>query len=190
MRPPFIVGYIIVAVFVIFALIQGNYEFVIYAGVTAVLLGMIHLTDKKVNYNKWVLWGFDIWIVSHILGGMLWIGDKVLYNVILLPIVGEPYLILKYDQVIHTFCYLVIALLVWSIVTKYSKKTGFGILAFITVMAATGIGGLNEIVEFGTTIFFDNNVGGYENTAIDIVSNLVGALLAVPLMKLITQKNI
>jgi len=42
---------------------------------------------------------------------------------------------------------------------------------------------LNEIIEFSTTLFFDNNVGGYVNTALDFVSNLIGALLAIPFFR-------
>lgn len=43
---------------------------------------------------------------------------------------------------------------------------------------------MNEIVEFSATVLVpDTNVGGYENTAIDLVANLLGACLAIPFFK-------
>jgi putative membrane protein len=99
--------------------------------------------------------------------------------------VGEPYSLLKYDQVVHTYCYTVIALLLWPVVTHIAKPgAGHKTLVFLTVLAATGIGGINEIIEFSATVLVpDTNVGNYENNAIDIVANLIGALLAVPFLK-------
>ena len=45
--------------------------------------------------------------------------------------------------------------------------------------AALGFGALNEVVEFAATMLVpETNVGGYENTGWDLVSNLVGVLLA------------
>lgn len=184
MRAPFVAGYSIAALFIIIALLLANFEFMVYAGATLVLLGILHFTDRMFGFSSISLWLFCVWMILHILGGMLRVGDSVLYSYVLVPIVSEPYSILKYDQVVHVFCYFVIALLMWSVVSKVLKtKSSFAIAATITVLAATGVGGLNEIIEFSTTIFFETNVGGYENTALDIVMNLIGATLAVPLMR-------
>ncbi|MFC1648122.1 DUF2238 domain-containing protein [Nanoarchaeota archaeon] len=183
MQKQFLVGYIIAVFFVFLSIIKANYEFIAYAAATIVILGIIHYFNKKFSFNKWALWGFDIWMVLHILGGFSTFKDKVLYNFIIIPLVGEPYFILKYDQAVHIYCYFIIAILMWNVVTNITDKKSYGIAAFITVMAATGIGGINEIIEFATTLFFETNVGGYENTALDIISNLAGALLAIPFFK-------
>ena len=185
MRRPFLLGYLLIGVLILWSLIAGNYEFVIYAGATIVLLGFLHWTDQRFHYNNLVLWLFDSWLVMHILGGLLVVGSGVLYSFVLIPIVGEPYDILKYDQLVHTYCYFVVALLVWKVVTQVARPdASHRLLAAITVLAATGIGGLNEMVEFLAVIAVpDTNVGGYENTAIDIVANFLGALLAVPLFR-------
>ncbi len=38
---------------------------------------------------------------------------------------------------------------------------------------------LNEIIEFITTVIVpESGVGGYENTSLDLVSNLLGAIVA------------
>lgn len=185
MRIQFLIGYLLVGALILWSLIAGNYEFVIYAGATIVLLGFLHWTDKRFHYNNLVLWLFDIWLIMHILGGLLVVGSGVLYSYVLIPLVGEPYNILKYDQLVHAYCYFVVALLMWKVVTQVSRSdASFGLLATIAVLAATGVGGLNEMVEFLAVIAVpDTNVGGYENTAIDIVANFLGALLAVPLFR-------
>ncbi len=185
MKIQFTIGYFLVGLLAIWSFVSGNFEFIAYSVVTGVLLFIIHITDKYYSYNSWALWGFDLWMLLHILGGLYKVNGKVLYSTMLIDIVPAPYSILKYDQIVHAFCYFVVALLVWQIVKNItSKQASFGILAMITVLAATGIGGLNEIIEFLAIVFIENvNVGGYENTAIDIVANLIGALLAVPLFK-------
>ena len=189
MKIQFIIGYLLVGLLAVWSLISGNLEFLAYSAVTGILLWIIHLTDKYYSYSKWVLWGFDLWMVLHILGGLWVINGKVLYSTVLIDIIPAPYSILKYDQIVHAYCYFIVALLAWHIVSAVAKQqSSFVALATITVLAATGVGGLNEIIEFMATVFIENvNVGGYENTAIDIVANLVGALIAVPIFKKLTN---
>lgn len=183
MRIQFTVGYCLAALLAIWSAFGNNSEFLAYSIVTAVLLAVIHASDRYCHYHGTVLWGFNLWLVMHILGGLYVVDSHVLYSHVLIDIVEAPYSILKYDQIVHAYCYFIIALLVWHIIYKISKKhTPHYLMAFITVLAATGIGGLNEIIEFLATVFIDSvNVGGYENTALDIIANLAGALLAIPL---------
>jgi VanZ family protein len=185
MRIQFLVAYTLGAVLFVWSIIVSNNEFLIYAGVTMGLLGFLHWSDRLFHYYSSVLWMFDIWIILHILGGLLTIGDGVLYSLVLIPVTGEPYLILKYDQLVHVYCYFVVALIVCKVVMQSARpEVPFGLLAVIIVLAATGIGALNEIVEFIAVVSVpQTNVGGYENTLIDVVANLLGALLAVPFFR-------
>ena len=181
LKPQFIIGYLLTAVLVTWSVLSGKHEFLIYAVVVLVLVMLLHNTQKIYNYNSGVLWAFVAWIIMHILGGLLVVGDGVLYSLVLIPIVGEPYDLLKYDQVVHVYCYTVVALLLWPVLNYVAKPdNGHKTLIVMTVLAATGVGGLNEIVEFSATVLVpETNVGNYENNAIDIVANLLGALLAV-----------
>jgi hypothetical protein len=48
----------------------------------------------------------------------------------------------------------------------------------VIVLAAAAFGAVNEIVEYVLTLTLaDTNVGGYDNTARDLVANLVGGLV-------------
>ncbi len=54
------------------------------------------------------------------------------------------------------------------------------VIYFVLIAAGTGLGALNEIVEFVAVLLFPNTgVGGYSNTILDLISNLIGASLAV-----------
>lgn len=182
MRKQFIIGYGLAVLLAICSAVAGNPEFLAYSIVTAILLAVIHTSDKYYHYNGLVLWGFNLWLVMHILGGLYVVDGHVLYSYVLIDIVKAPYSVLKYDQLVHAYCYFIIALLVWHVVYKISSKNASVLsMKLLTVLAATGIGGLNEIIEFLATVFILSvNVGGYENTALDIVANLLGSLLAVP----------
>ncbi|MFW0871203.1 MAG: DUF2238 domain-containing protein [Patescibacteria group bacterium] len=175
-------AYLLIGLLFAWSIWDGNYEFIFY-GVTALgIVVFIHLIDRTVDFKEWVLWLFNIWLIGHIAGGLVVINGVYLYSYILIPLVGEPYLIFKYDQLVHWYCYLVVALLIYSIAIKYLQTSSRAVLIGLVVLAAIGIGGLNEIIEFLATVFIEDvNVGGYENTAIDIVSNMLGALTAIPL---------
>ncbi len=50
-----------------------------------------------------------------------------------------------------------------------------------------GLGVLNELIEFSAVLVFpDTNVGGYFNTALDLVFNTLGALAAAVLASIMT----
>ena len=56
-------------------------------------------------------------------------------------------------------------------------------LLTISVAAGMGFGAANEIIEFlATRVLPETNVGGYENTGWDLVSNAVGCLIAAVLI--------
>ena len=57
-------------------------------------------------------------------------------------------------------------------------------LLVLVAAAGLGFGALNEIIEFAATLLVpETNVGGYRNTGWDLVSNLVGATVAVTLIR-------
>ena len=52
-------------------------------------------------------------------------------------------------------------------------------LWLLVVMMGSGFGALNEVIEFVAVLTVpETGVGGYENTALDLVFNLIGGLMA------------
>ena len=187
MKYSIVFAYTLVGVLLVLSVWNGNSEFIFYGFTTLGIVLFLHLIDRVVDFREWIVWMFDLWLLGHIAGGLLVIGESYLYSVVLVPLVGEPYSILKFDQLMHWYCYLVVALLIYSLAIKYFRTDSQLLLIGVVVLAAAGVGGLNEVVEFLATVFIEEvNVGGYENTAIDIVANMLGAISAIPLFKYIS----
>jgi putative membrane protein len=168
---------IVLVGFLVKAFVAKNYEFLGYWVVLVALFFFVVKLDEKFNFPLFSIWLFAIWAMLHMAGGLIKIGTTRLYDLILIPILEDPYFILKYDQLIHAYCYVAISILVYFILKKYviNKKALFT----ISVVVAFGIGALNEIIEFGMVIFADAAaaVGGYYNNALDLVFNLIGAVI-------------
>lgn len=164
--------------FLFLAFSQGNYEFVGYWVVLVALFFLVVKLDSRFKFPPMAVAFFAVWSVLHMAGGLLKVGGVRLYDYIFYLFLGDPFFILKYDQVIHTYCYFAISILVYFAMKKYVKGSQSALIAF-SILAALGIGLLNEVIEFGMVIFADaaDAVGGYYNTALDLVFNLIGAII-------------
>lgn len=178
--PIFIVNIVALLIFAFVFAKRKNYEFLIYIGVIIFFLVLVLYTNKKINYSNGILWGLTLWSLLHMSGGGIYINGKKLYTLMIYPIVGEPYNIFKFDQFVHIVGFFVATLVVYHLIKpKLVKNHGWAALSIVVVMAGFGLGALNEVVEFTATVITpETGVGGYENTALDLVSNLIGAILA------------
>ena len=162
---------------------SGNLEFMVYEGVILLFMGLVALTDPKVLYPNGLLWGLTIWAQLHLAGGGLFFGGQKLYEKILVPLAGAPYNIFRYDQMVHVLGFGVCTLLVWHLIRPLLREPDSsprGRLAFLVVLGGLGFGAVNEIVEFAATVIMpETGVGGYVNNALDLVADLIGALVAV-----------
>ena len=102
----------------------------------------------------------------------------MLYNLWLVP--G----LLKFDQLVHAYGFGIVTWVCWQGLRAAFARRGatarptMGLLT-LCVAAGMGFGGANEVVEFlATRVLPETNVGGYENTGWDLVSNTVGCLIA------------
>jgi len=181
---PIILSAVVLVLATIYFLIQKNNEFILYAVTLAILIGVLYKTDQHFNFMPVAKWGFFIWMVLHMAGGLIIAGTRT-YDIILFNWIGSPYDILKYDQVVHAAMYFVMTLLMYSVLMKIVKtKPNKIIFGVILVLAATSIGAVNEMIEFAAVILFQSSgVGGYYNTAIDLVMNFIGSLLAIVFLK-------
>ncbi|HIG52294.1 TPA: DUF2238 domain-containing protein [Candidatus Pacearchaeota archaeon] len=185
--------YLFLISLLIYIIPKGNYEFIGYAVVIGFLFYFLTITDKLYKYSIFGIWLFAIWVVLHLFGGILYFGGTRLYDIVLINLLGPPYDILKYDQFVHTYCYFAIAILLYYPLKKYMKVSSKIPLIVFAILSAIGIGLLNEVIEFGMVIFADaaDAVGGYYNTALDLVFNLIGAIIgAVFVSRVLDEKNI
>jgi uncharacterized membrane protein YjdF len=170
----------VLAVFTGIFLRRGNLEFLLYAATLTVLIALVQHGDRRFDYPAGVKWSFLAWLVMHMCGGHVHLGGTRLYDVILLPLAGAPYHILRYDQFVHLFCYLTIGGLLRAPVERLAAPGAPSVLLrLLVLLAALGVGALNEIVEFAAVVLFRAaGVGDYWNNALDNVFNALGALAA------------
>ena len=181
---PYSLSFFLAALLTLLTLIFQNYEFLIYAITVIGLVALIYKTDRFFNFEKLGIWLFNVWLILHILGGLASYQGIRYYDLILLDLVGEPYHILKYDQFVHFYCYIVISILMWSVVQKITQSNANRIVVcVVNILAASSLGAINEIIEFLAVVLLNSSgVGGYTNTAIDLVANLLGAIVGTVFM--------
>lgn len=172
-------------------ILTGNREFVFYLVVMAVLIAVILFVHRRVNLSTGVLWALSIWGGLHMAGGLVPVPagwpfnppTPVLYSLWLIPD------LLKYDQVVHAYGFAVTTWVCWEGLQAIARGRGVTLaptLGALTLCAAAGMGfgALNEIIEFIAVLTIPNtNVGGYENTGWDLVSNFVGTVCAALLIR-------
>jgi hypothetical protein len=166
-------------------LLKKNYEFVIYVGVIVVCLALVCVSFFRVRYSYATLAGLTIWSLLHMAGGGVYINGIRLYDIILVPL-SQTYPILRYDQVVHIFGFAAATLTMFDLLRPLLKENlqHFVALSIVVVMAGLGVGAFNEIVEaLVAATLPQSGVGGYVNTALDLISDLLGAILAMTFIK-------
>jgi len=170
-----------VAGFTIWFLVIGNYEFIVYVLTMLGLIALVAASLHSAAYPPAMLWALTVWGLAHMAGGGVPVGDSVLYSLRLVPLVETGnFFILKYDQVVHAFGFGVTTWLLWHLlVHHYPQTRGSATAAVYPVIGAMGLGALNEMIEFTAVLIVpETNVGGYYNTALDLVFNAAGAVIA------------
>ena len=179
--PLLVINALGVIIFTLIFMSRRNYEFLLYIGVIIFFFVVILATNRKVDYPLALLWGLTLWAFMHMVGGGVYVNGHKVYELMIVNIVGEPYDIFRYDQLVHIIGFGVATLLMFHLL-KPLLKPGFkrgAALGIVVVMAGLGVGALNEIVEFTATVIVpETGVGGYTNTALDLVSDLIGAVIA------------
>lgn len=160
-------------------LLTRNTEFAFYLVSLLVIIAVVLWLHRRIVFSTPVLVALSIWSLAHLAGGLVPIPESwphdgetaVLYSLWLIPDW------LKYDNPVHAFGFgTCVAICHQGLRSVIGKTANHGGLIFLCLVAACGLGSLNEIIEFAATqISPETNVGGYVNTCLDLVANLVGA---------------
>lgn len=173
------------------AVSRSNYEFMLYAGVILVVAITIISVQQRVRFSGTILWGLTFWGLLHMAGGNLRVGDDVLYGLVLVPIL-PAYEILRYDHFVHLFGFAVATLICHHLLRPYLRERieHWCLLSILIVLMGSGVGAINEIIEYlAVKTMPRTGVGGYDNTLLDMVFNLIGGLLAVFMLSLRNRRK-
>ena len=170
--------------FLSYFVIRGNYEFSGYGVVAGLAFFVLIWANEYYDLPLASLWLFAIWVILHLLGGSVYLGGTRLYDIVMINLyngasVSPEFVILKFDQFVHAYCYFAFSIVIYFLMKKHMKPKQNKALIVFTILAALGVGLINEIIEFSMVIFADagNMVGGYYNTALDLVFNFIGAVI-------------
>ena len=184
MKEVLFIGGVWVLYTIVFSIIfayQENYEFLFYVATEAIAVALIVIARLRgVSFTQSTLIALVIWGFLHFLGGVSLGEEGVIYTFMVVDIIGDPYNILKYDQVVHFLGSIALTFAVYDILRRHLdfivSRVG---IVLVCISATLGFGALNEIIEFIATLLFTHvNVGGYVNNSLDHVFNLTGALVA------------
>lgn len=192
----FSIAYLALAL--VFIVSGGNHEFLLYLAVMTVIIIAVIGVYKRAGLSRGVLWGFSIWGIFHMVGGLVPIPDSwhsadttgVVYSWRIIP--GY----LKYDQLVHGIGVGLVTWLCWqALATRVRSHDGsflrptLGMLS-ICATAGMGFGAINEVIEFIAVLLLPKtNVGDYTNTGWDLVANLVGAVVTAVTIRIIWRRN-
>ena len=130
--------------------------------------------------------GLALSATLHLAGGLIRVGDDVLYNASIGGRVAALHThVLQYDHFAHAFAVFVGTLTLWTLLVPHaSSGASRNDDVVLCLLAGIGIGGVNETIEFLTTTAHRGaHVGGYTNTGWDLVANIVGALSAAAVVR-------
>lgn len=164
---------------------QKSYEFILYLGVVLFFVTLVLATLHRSRLHTGILWGLSLWGMLHLAGGALRFHGKVLYDQMLLPLIQQGEIqILKYDQAVHAYGFGLTTWIGYVLLRPYfNERTNWKVVYPILVAIGMGMGALNEVIEFVAVLLSpETGVGGYTNTALDLVFNMAGALIAIGLI--------
>ena len=159
-----------------------SYQVIGILGITAIYGSLLYFTRKRASFSKLLYFSFFLWGFLHFLASGLSINGQVLYGIVVVP-VSDTLPILRFDQIIHIVGFGATTLFVYELIESKLTNIDKFSLGFVIAMAGLGIGASNEILEFFVSFFVPSNkVGGYINNSLDLVADLLGALLVLPII--------
>lgn len=138
-----------------------------YVPLTVLYAGLLEWIDRRLGLRARVRWGLTVAALGNLAAGVLVVGGDQFY---VYPVLGPVWV----DDVQHFTAAAIASWAMWSLLGSLPARSR----ATIAVLAATGLGALIEVGEFVGASLFETNVGGYTDTMMDFVVNLLGATLA------------
>jgi len=162
---------LVVAVFAVYGWTTGSANTVSYV-LTVVTGAALVVTLRRRPLPPILTVGLPLVAAGHLAGGLVTVGDDVLYNAQL----WTP--VLQFDHLVHSFAVFV-GTVALSVLLVEPADTDRRSVVLLILLGGLGLGALNEMIEFLLTMAHQGaHVGCYENTGWDLVSNLAGALAA------------
>lgn len=147
-----------------------------YVSVVGVLGACLAVVRRQV-LPDWLVKGLVVIAIGHLCGGLIRVGESVLYNT------DPGWQVLQYDHIFHASASAFGVAVLWTLASP--NIHGRSLALAMSALGALGFGALNEFVEFVATLAHSgSHVGGYMNTGWDFVANTFGVLVGASLLSL------
>ncbi len=172
---PFVVGLVGTAALLGLGIATGQPNWQVYLAVLVLGAGAVALLHRRAGLSAPTVWGLLLFGLGHLAGGMVPVGTGTLYQWWLVQDV------VRYDNLQHAVGFGVVGRATWEALgRRLAPVPGARAAAawWVVVLGAGAFGALNEVVEWVLTLTLESTrVGGYDNTARDLLANLVGGVL-------------
>ncbi len=178
--------------FYLWFVVHGNPEFILYlAEFFAFVVLACVLLARAPEFPDYILLLLSIVGLLHVAGGGVDLEGVRLYSYHLVTLYDghQPdFYIFKYDQLVHLLGFGTGALAIRWIIKHHAPEFSALSQGALAILAAAGVGALNEVSEFSAVVSFSRTgVGGYYNIALDLTFNIIGALLAVLIVESLSR---
>lgn len=152
----------------------GNDQTPFYALFLAIAAAVVARIHARHPLSSLTLWLLAVWGFAHMAGGLVELGDEVIYERSLGT--GQ----LRFDKVVHFFGFGAATLASYEVLSaSLGRAASDRSLSIAALFCGLGIGAVNETIEFVITLLpGESNVGGFSNTGWDLVANALGAIVA------------
>ena len=136
--------------FILLAIIRRNYEFLFCIAVICLLIIVIGFYHKELHLKPLIVIGLSVLGFMHVAGGNLYFNGIRLYDIYIFQD------LIRYDQIVYTFGFFIATFVGYNLLKPYLDpriKHHPLILFILLVLIATGIGAINEILEFAAVLF-------------------------------------
>lgn len=172
---PFVVGLVGTVALLALGIATGQPNWQVYLAVLVLGAGGVALLHRAVGLSPPTVWGLLLFGLGHLAGGMVPVGPGTLYQWWLVQDV------VRYDNLQHAVGFGVVGRATWEALgPRLAPAPGDRAVVawWVVVLGAGAFGAVNEVVEWVLTLTLESTrVGGYDNTARDLVANLVGGVL-------------
>ena len=156
----------------------GRNELAFYNSALLAVFIAAYFLSFKIKIPNLYLMGFVLVAALNALGGLVYIDGIRLYSYLFAGL-------FRLDMAIHFISIFFTTLLIYHALRIFRPSEKKSLLALISVFCAVGIGALFEVLElFGFVVFGFIEVEDYLNNAIDLASNLFGAIVALAVIML------
>ena len=167
-------SFVVLIAFMIYAAIIKNVEFFYYGLIIIPSLFFVFSIRKKIKLKSKYVTYLSLAAILNFIGGLVRINGVRLYDISIF--------FLGYDYIVHFLFSFIMVFIIYGLFGhyfKFPKKFQKIYMFIILTFLVAGMSTIVEMLELIGVIYLNSpGVGGYVNNSLDLIFNLLGAIVA------------